>query len=252
MLRFILVVACLFFLACQKKSELTDTENNTADINLYFSASAGTDSLVAGNEYLNDFNEPYSVTTCKFYLHNLQFLSASGEANPVLTQHFLVDLLSAGSHSINITYPAGNYTGLRLTLGVDSARNVSGAQTDALDPARGMFWTWNSGYIMAKLEGYSSVANTPDNKIEYHIGGFKKEESVIRTIQLSFPDGTSGFSKGSHSVVRLNADLNSWFKGESDIHIAEHPVITTPGELAVQMADNYQHMFSIPEVKVGE
>jgi hypothetical protein len=52
-------------------------------------------------------------------------------------------------------------TGIRFLLGVDSARNVSGIQTGALDPARGMFWTWNSGYVMAKIEGSSPSAHVP-------------------------------------------------------------------------------------------
>ena len=51
--------------------------------------------------------------------------------------------------------PAGNYNSLSFLLGVDSMHNVSGAQTGALDPANDMFWTWNSGYVMAKMEGAS-------------------------------------------------------------------------------------------------
>jgi hypothetical protein len=54
-----------------------------------------------------------------------------------------------------INVPAGTYTGMYLTMGVDSARNVSGAQEGALDPANGMFWSWTSGYIMIKAEGLS-------------------------------------------------------------------------------------------------
>jgi hypothetical protein len=38
-----------------------------------------------------------------------------------------------------------NITAIKFLLGVDSLKNVSGIQTGALDPAKGMFWTWNTG-----------------------------------------------------------------------------------------------------------
>ncbi|WP_316930094.1 MbnP family protein, partial [Hymenobacter sp. IS2118] len=38
--------------------------------------------------------------------------------------------------------PVGDYQSVSFTVGVDSARNVAGAQTGALDPNNGMFWTW--------------------------------------------------------------------------------------------------------------
>ena len=43
-------------------------------------------------------------------------------------------------------------------LGVDSLRNVTGVQTGALDPAMDMYWTWNTGYVMAKLEAAAQQA----------------------------------------------------------------------------------------------
>ena len=61
---------------------------------------------------------------------------------------------------LNLYLPEGDYTELQFLLGVDSLHNVSGAQTDDLDPAKDMFWTWNSGYVMAKMEGNSPAVKT--------------------------------------------------------------------------------------------
>jgi hypothetical protein len=72
-------------------------------------------------------------------------------------------------------------------LGVDSIRNVSGIQTGALDPLKGMFWTWNSGYVMAKLEGSSESSNSAGNRFTYHIGGFRPGMNVLKTIDLIIP-----------------------------------------------------------------
>jgi len=52
-----------------------------------------------------------------------------------------------------------------------------------------MFWTWNSGYIMAKLEGTSPVSSQPNNKFEYHIGGFREPVNVVSKVRVAFPLG---------------------------------------------------------------
>jgi hypothetical protein len=61
---------------------------------------------------------------------------------------------------------------MEFMIGVDSARNNSGAQTGALDPTNGMFWSWSTGYIMAKFEGTSAQSPAAANALKFHIGGF--------------------------------------------------------------------------------
>jgi hypothetical protein len=65
-------------------------------------------------------------------------------------KYFLVDFSDTTTTTLKLTILPYLYNRLSFVIGVDSARNVSGAQTGALDPANGMFWTWNTGYIMAK------------------------------------------------------------------------------------------------------
>ena len=65
-------------------------------------------------------------------------------------------------------------------IGVDSARNTSGAQLGALDPANSMFWSWNSGYIFVRMEGNSPQSTQPYNKLQFHIGGFKGATNCIK------------------------------------------------------------------------
>ena len=251
MLRFILVVACLFFFsACQKKSELTEPENKQTAVLLQFSASNGEDSIFASQEYTNPFSETFSVTRFRFYIHDISLVSSG--SSPVNTSHYLLDLVPATTNSASMSVSAGQYSGIRFTIGVDSVRNFSGAQTGVLDPANGMFWTWNSGYIMAKLEGNSGFAATPDNTFEYHIGGYNGAESVIRTIELPFPSGPAEFVENGSGTINIKADFQKWFQGNFELRIAENPVISTPGELAVNLADNYQHMFSVISVRNTE
>ena len=55
-------------------------------------------------------------------------------------------------------------------IGIDSLTNVSGDLDGDLDPALGMYWAWNSGYINMKLEGKSSSCKSVKKEFQFHIG----------------------------------------------------------------------------------
>ncbi|MEO5995248.1 MAG: MbnP family protein [Chitinophagaceae bacterium] len=153
------------------------------------------------------------------------------------------------STSLALKAGPNKYDHISFIIGVDSARNFSGAQTGALDPANGMFWTWNSGYIMAKLEGSSPISTQPDNRIEYHIGGFKDPDNVLQKVVLPFPETASiDFSPNSTATVTITANVNAWFNNPNELHIAQTPVCMTPGDLSKKIAENYSKMFTITHI----
>ena len=84
--------------------------------------------------------------------------------------YFLVNQDEEASMAIEMdSLPLGLYKSIKFMIGVDSTRNVSGSQTGALDPANGMFWTWNSGYIFLKMEGTSPVIPNTGHNFTFHI-----------------------------------------------------------------------------------
>lgn len=204
-----------------------------------------------GTSYTNAFNEPYTVKTFKFYISQIDLVNTDSAITYRLdrSSYFLVDQSSPAASVIALKPVAHRYNQLRFVVGVDSTRNVSGAQTGALDPSNGMFWTWNSGYIMAKLEGTSPLSNQPGNRIEYHIGGFKEPYNVLRRIELPLPNVQAGtFRAGAASSIVLSANVNAWFHNPNDLHIAQTPVFMTPGDTSRKIAENYSHMFNVTSV----
>jgi len=198
--------------------------------------------------YTNAFGETYTISRFKYYVSNIRLTGTSTKAIENESYH-LVDESIPGSLSFSFETDENTFSGISFLLGVDSTRNVSGAQTGALDPLNDMFWTWNSGYIMAKMEGTSPQSNQAGSKIEYHIGGFSGVNNTLKTIDLAFPAGkTLIISEGKTSNVRLEADFNKWWQTPNDIKIVNLPVCTTPGALAKQVADNYSKMFTITDV----
>jgi len=72
--------------------------------------------------------------------------------------------------SLNFSLPINTHRAsyIRLTLGVDSVTNAAGVHCCALDPANGMYWSWQSGYIQFKLEGKEKDGEP----LNLHLGGF--------------------------------------------------------------------------------
>jgi hypothetical protein len=198
--------------------------------------------------YTNPFGEVYSITRFKYYVSNIHLTGTAGSASEANSYH-LVDESIPGSLTFSFETDLNTFSGISFLIGVDSTRNVSGAQTGALDPLNDMFWTWNSGYIMAKMEGTSPQSNQVGNKIEYHIGGFSGVNSALKTVNLPFPAGKSLIiNEGKISEISLEADFDKWWQTPNDLMIVNTPVCTTPGSLAKQVADNYSKMFTVTNV----
>ena len=190
------------------------------------------------SSYVNAAGESLQVTKCLFYLSNFSITYSDGKKTKLPASYFLVDLSNKKSCQIQLPTENKKIQSIHFLLGIDSATNVRGIQKGVLDPVRGMFWTWNTGYVMAKLEGISSASTMPGKKFSYHVGGYAGNQNVIKSIDLSIP------ASPENKIVLL-VDLLRWFNGPSPISIAQQPNCHSPGELAQKIAGNYQSMFSI-------
>lgn len=243
------LLAALMMSSCQKGLRISEAQPAaTHNLTLKFKAVADAQPLELGNAYTNVWGEQYTVSAFKFYLTQIRLInSTSGTSyNVNKDEYFLVNFADSASVTLNLKAVPNTYNRISFLLGVDSIRNVSGAQTGALDPGKGMFWTWNSGYIMAKLEGSSPESVQPNNKFEYHIGGFSGGNSVLKQLSLPFPLAQEvTLQEGRNSEMVISANVNSWFAGPNPIKINVNAVCMTPGPLSKQIADNYAGMFTI-------
>ena len=196
--------------------------------------------------YSNPFAEDYTVSTFKYYISNL-FFTTNKKKIVVKNRYYLIDEKNIDGNNILLFVPPGNYSLVSFLLGVDSLKNVSGAQSGALDPTNDMFWTWNTGYVMIKLEGSSAASKVVNNKIEYHIGGFAGDDNVLRKIKLPV---NINIKKGTLTQIIIEADINTWWQIPNNISIAINPVCTSPGALAKKFANNYSKMFSVKKIIV--
>jgi len=233
--------------SCRK--ELSD-ESKLTSLTVRLNIIANGTPLELGKTYTNDLGEAYTVSTFKFYISNISIVDGETTASAEQDSYHLVNASSTATLSFPVALGRTSFNRIRFLVGVDSLRNVSGAQTGALDPMNGMFWTWNSGYIMAKLEGTSTSSPDPGQRLQYHIGGYAGAEAAQRWVTLPLPGGNSYVNSPDQPLaLTMDVDLDKWFRSTHDLPIAANALVMTPGELSVKYADNYANLFSVTKVE---
>jgi hypothetical protein len=207
---------------------------------------------MAGGVYTNAFGNSFTVSKFKYYISNISFKKTDGTQYKVpvekdkSTNYFLVnEAVPASKKLIMAAIPEGDYNAVTFLIGIDSLRNVSGAQDGALDPANDMYWDWNSGYIFLKMEGTSPDAT--NNQLTFHIGGFQPPKSTLRLVTLPLTGENITVRKNIAPEIHLFANLEKLFEGPTVIDFSVQSAALN-GPDAVRIADNYQYMFQIDHV----
>src|SRR5262249_39442029 len=138
--------------ACKKDTIVEDPQpelpplantNDSTSLMVSFTAIANNKTLrpVYGT-YSNTSKDGFTVTKFNYYISNIKLYRDNGTVyvEPE-SYHIIKHVDSLTSFSIN-RLPEGTYNRVEFLIGVDSLRNVSGAQKGALDPKHEMFWTW--------------------------------------------------------------------------------------------------------------
>lgn len=242
-----LALALLSFFALSCKEDPAVAPNLPGNVVLEFDNVVGLDSLALdAREYTNANGDRFKVSMFKYYISNIILTKADGTEYQQPESYYLIDQSNPASKLVTLQdVPAGEYTSLTFTVGVDSARNVAGAQTGALDPTNGMFWTWDTGYVFLKLEGTSP--QSPNGGLVFHIGGFQQPHNTIRTVSPALNNQKIRVEASLAPEVHLKADVLQLFQGVNPIKFAELAT-TMGGENSVKVADNYVNMFTVDHI----
>ena len=158
----------------------------------------------------------------KCYLTHVRLVHSEGSDSTCLGDQ-LLDASDPSSWKLSHADDIGLRPGeLRFLIGVDSTVQVGQTQGGVLDPIRGMYWTWQAGYIHWKIEGhFLSAAKIP---FEYHIGGYRNPYGTTQRVHIPFAPGNE----------ELSVDLTPFLS-----HVLEKGVsvrVMSPGALAHELA----------------
>lgn len=265
-LMLIAIGSCVAFSACRKKSlpgspdpgpGITDTAKGR--LTFKFSNTIGDKPIIisprdGGVSSSDTFDmasgEKLTVHVYNYYISNIVLTDDKGNRFAEPESYHLPMATDPSSLEFTISdIPKGDYVMLDFLIGVDSVRNFSGAQSGALDPKYGMIWSWSTGYIMAKMEGYvQSKPTDPWRMVSYHIAGFKGSHKTMRAVKLPLPKPVAvGAQK--QPAISLQSDLQTWFLAPGFRGFTAQPSIGSEGPAAAAIADNYSTMFTVSKIE---
>lgn len=234
--------------ACKQKDDPVP-QSKFNNVKLEFSNVVDNQALELDTKwYVNAANDSFQVSAYKYYISNIVLKTADGKSYAEQNSYHLIDQENAGSRKITLTnVPVGEYTSISFLIGVDSALNTQGAQDGDLSPTKGMLWDWNTGYIMAKMEGQANTSPRTARAFTYHISGFSGEYNALTTRTLAFP--TAAIVSGNNIPnVHIFSNVQEWFRNPQTFSIANYNMVMNVSDKSKMIADNYADMFSVDHI----
>jgi hypothetical protein len=238
------IVGCIYIVLCTSFIKYNPPPDTT--ITIRFRVSVHGQPLQLGKPFHTPFGEIFNLSRLRFYVGKITPEYTESGFSQVPSSYYLIDFSDSSSTTINLPAFSGSAcNGLRFQLGIDSADQTQGAQTGVLDPAKGMFWTWNSGYQSFKIEGYSPLSSQPAHIIAYHIGGYREPFSTIWKIKISTTnDEVFRITRVNKFILEIPIEMDYFFDGPTPLHMRQTPVCTTPGVLARKLSENFVGSFT--------
>ena len=201
---------------------------------MYFNVQFKSSSLELQKKYTS-LSDTLEIETFKFYVSNIEIQFTDNTRIKPQNKYHLIDIENPNSLSIPIALKQNKAIAkVTFNIGIDSTASVSGALAGDLDPSKGMYWAWQSGYINMKIEGKSNSCKTRKNQFHFHLGGYLKPNCALRTVVLETTKSTE--------TIEIAVDLEKLFSG---IDLSKTNSIMIPGQKAMTMADLTAKMFTV-------
>ena len=215
--------------------------------------------------YATAAGEQVQVNLLQYYISNIKLRGSNGTmfVVPADSSYFLIRETQPESLRLTLkNVPAGSYNGIAFMIGVDSARSRMGLaqRRGVLDVAdeqtgQGMYWTWNSGYIFYRIEGYcpqSTMELKSKRSFLYHVGGYGGTDSArsvnnLRVVSLALPAALV-VKRGVQPKIHVQHDVKKVWGGPNVISIAENPMAHF-NTWSANVANNYATGFTITHVE---
>ncbi|MGV3696761.1 MbnP family protein [Flavobacterium sp.] len=187
------------------------------------------------NRKYTSLNDTLTIEHFRCYISNITILYEDKSLFVQKDSYHLLDSERPASLSIPLTQRSGRQiTKISFNIGIDSLTNTSGAMDGDLDPVKGMYWAWQSGYINMKVEGKSPSCKTRKNQFQFHIGGYLQPYYAMRKVELVYDKKAN--------PIDIGINLKILF---SNVSLAQKNSIMIPCKDAMDLADESLGMFYI-------
>ncbi len=172
--------------------------------------------------------------TFKCYVSQFQLLDNGKVVWSEPDSYHLLNLDAPSSLTIPLALPNKMpFDAIQFNIGIDSAANSAGAMGGDLDPTKGMYWTWQNGYINFKVEGTCSLIDSPKHQFQYHLGGYLQGMQTVQKVQLKVPP---------RKTLTIEIDLKQFLE---TIDLNQQPTLMSPGPRAVAISRQLGSLFTV-------
>lgn len=174
------------------------------------------------------------IETFKCYISSIKLMQKDSIVFVQKESYHLLD--AENKNSLEISLESLNkveFDSIQFNIGIDSLTSVSGVYGGALDPTKGMYWTWQSGYINFKLEGIAADCPARHHRFQYHIGGYEPPFCAMRKKVLAV---------NAADNIKIQIDLDSFIK---QIDLSQEYEVMSPNTSAMSLADLVASIFYI-------
>lgn len=172
------------------------------------------------------------ITSFKFYISQLELINDSKTVWKDKISYHLIDAFD--EKTLVLQFPSNiSFTKIKFQFGIDSLTNVSGAMGGDLDPTKGMYWTWQSGYINFKLEGKSNLCKTRHNEFQFHLGGYQQPFNCLQTVFVPVKSTTN---------IKLNMDISKLL---DHVSLSQLNHIMSPSKESVELSGKITESFRV-------
>lgn len=168
------------------------------------------------------------ISSLRFYVSNIRLLKKGKVVYASQSSYHLIDLADTSSTRIQIPLSEpSTIDQVQFMLGIDSLTQSAGVMGGDLDPIKGMYWTWQSGYIHLKVEGAHQKSSDARHQFQLHIGGASTSHVLLVN------------SLGN--TLQLTPDFSTWL---NEHNFNAQPRIMSPGSAAINASRLFYELFT--------
>lgn len=131
------------------------------------------------------------IESFRFYISGICFLMDEKEVFCEGDSFRLIEASGETENTFDVNVPERiDFNKVKFNIGIDSITNYAGVRGGDLDPTKGMYWSWQSGFINLKLEGKITDVENKPARFEYHLGGFMFPFNSLQTVCASLTEST--------------------------------------------------------------
>ncbi len=230
----LVVVMAAFLISCDKDDPIengNDTKEPTGKIQIHFIHNVDGDPLVTHSmQYTNAAGNEYEIDEVQWFISDVFLHREDGTFYRIegwKDIHYVdIDIPSTLKWQVFDDIPAGDYSGISFTFGLNEAQNESFKFVNP--PESFMFWptVLGGGYHYLKLNGKWKDTVGATRFFNFHLGIGQEITATDTTyihnhFEVDFDTSNFTLQEGEKKDVYITMNIENWFKNP---HIYDHNV----------------------------